>query len=185
MQQYIGPFLIDLQWHQLMNESPCQVYMDDALGGPFVEEYSGTATSFQKVGLATGYIYKTEAASTKKQLQHGPSFWDHFNDIWYMAENAMNFPKRNLDENKKHRVFPEKNNNLLLVSFGRSKPSLLKAKVLQLLVPQICSWQPGRWRKICCFFTPDPWWLMIQYDDGLVKNHQLRLGSFTNSQGGR
>lgn len=98
----------------------------------------------------------------------------------------MNFPKRNLDENnKKHRVFPEKNNNLLLVSFGRSKPSLLKAKVLQLLVPQICSWQPGRWRKICCFFTPDPWWLMIQYDDGLVKNHQLRLGSFTNSQGGR
>lgn len=122
----------------------------------------------------------------KKQLQYGPSFWDHFNDIWYMAENAMNFPKRNLDENnKKHRVFPEKNNNLLLVSFGRSKPSLLKAKVLQLLVPQICSWQPGRWRKICCFFTPDPWWLMIQYDDGLVKNHQLRLGSFTNSQGGR
>jgi len=37
-----------------------KVYMDDALGGPFVEEYSGTATSFQKVGLATGYIYKTE-----------------------------------------------------------------------------------------------------------------------------
>ena len=64
-QQYIGLFLIDLQWHQLMNESPCQVYMDDALGGPFVEEYSGTATSFQKVGLATGYIYKTEAASEK------------------------------------------------------------------------------------------------------------------------
>ena len=48
-----------------MNESPCQVYMDDALGGPFVEEYSGTVTSFQKVGLATGYIYKTEAASEK------------------------------------------------------------------------------------------------------------------------
>lgn len=39
-----------------------QVYMDDALGGALVEEYSGTATSFQKVGLATGYIYKTEAA---------------------------------------------------------------------------------------------------------------------------
>lgn len=38
-----------------------QVYMDDALGGALVEEYSGTATSFQKVGLATGYIYKTEA----------------------------------------------------------------------------------------------------------------------------
>lgn len=35
--------------------------MDDALGGALVEEYSGTATSFQKVGLATGYIYKTEA----------------------------------------------------------------------------------------------------------------------------
>ena len=38
-----------------------EVYMDDALGGALVEEYSGTATSFQKVGLATGYIYKTEA----------------------------------------------------------------------------------------------------------------------------
>ena len=37
-----------------------EVYMDDALGGALVEEYSGTATSFQKVGLATGYIYKTE-----------------------------------------------------------------------------------------------------------------------------
>eukprot|EP00435_Cladocopium_sp_Y103_P058368 s316_g20.t1 len=37
-----------------------KVYMDDALGGALVEEYSGTATSFQKVGLATGYIYKTE-----------------------------------------------------------------------------------------------------------------------------
>ena len=37
--------------------------MDDALGGALVEEYSGTATSFQKVGLATGYIYKTEAGA--------------------------------------------------------------------------------------------------------------------------
>ena len=55
-----------------MNESPCQVYMDDALGGPFVEEYSGTATSFQKVGLATGYIYKTEAASAEKTVTVGP-----------------------------------------------------------------------------------------------------------------
>ena len=35
--------------------------MDDALGGPLVEEYSGTATTFQKVGLATGYTYQTEA----------------------------------------------------------------------------------------------------------------------------
>ena len=47
-----------------MTSAPgAEVYMDDALGGALVEEYSGTATSFQKVGLATGYIYKTEAGA--------------------------------------------------------------------------------------------------------------------------
>ncbi|CAE7949925.1 Ttn, partial [Symbiodinium sp. KB8] len=37
-----------------------KVFMDDALGGPMVEEYSGTAQVFQKVGLASGYTYKAE-----------------------------------------------------------------------------------------------------------------------------
>jgi len=37
-----------------------KVYLDDALGGPLVEEYSGTATTFQKIGLATGYTYRSE-----------------------------------------------------------------------------------------------------------------------------
>ncbi|CAE6963948.1 Ttn [Symbiodinium natans] len=37
-----------------------KVLMDDALGGPMVEEYSGTALTFQKVGLATGYTYRAE-----------------------------------------------------------------------------------------------------------------------------
>ncbi|CAE8682339.1 unnamed protein product [Polarella glacialis] len=34
--------------------------MDDALGGPLQQIYSGTATTFTKVGLATGYTYRFE-----------------------------------------------------------------------------------------------------------------------------
>ncbi|CAE7771797.1 Ttn [Symbiodinium pilosum] len=37
-----------------------KVFMDDALGGAMVEEYSGTAQTFQKVGLASGYTYRAE-----------------------------------------------------------------------------------------------------------------------------
>eukprot|EP00930_Biecheleria_cincta_P038762 TRINITY_DN26639_c0_g1_i1.p1 TRINITY_DN26639_c0_g1~~TRINITY_DN26639_c0_g1_i1.p1 ORF type:complete len:4930 (+),score=584.21 TRINITY_DN26639_c0_g1_i1:1092-14792(+) len=37
-----------------------KVYMDDALGGPLVQVYSGTATMYQKVGMATGYTYRFE-----------------------------------------------------------------------------------------------------------------------------
>lgn len=120
--------------------------MDDALGGPFVEEYSGTATSFQKVGLATGYIYKTEAASTEKNsystdhnfeiisMTCGMFFFFSILEYTYIyiykAENAMNFPPK-----KTPRLFSGKTKPSLSVSSGRSKPSLLKAKVLQLLVP--------------------------------------------------
>lgn len=48
----------------------------------------------------------------------------------YKAENAMNFPPK-----KTPRLFSGKTKPSLSVSSGRSKPSLLKAKVLQLLVP--------------------------------------------------
>eukprot|EP00928_Gymnodinium_smaydae_P022346 TRINITY_DN18808_c0_g1_i1.p1 TRINITY_DN18808_c0_g1~~TRINITY_DN18808_c0_g1_i1.p1 ORF type:complete len:4341 (-),score=787.41 TRINITY_DN18808_c0_g1_i1:161-11695(-) len=36
------------------------VHMDDALGGPLELQYSGTAKSFSRVGLATGYTYRFE-----------------------------------------------------------------------------------------------------------------------------
>eukprot|EP00929_Paragymnodinium_shiwhaense_P071746 TRINITY_DN36441_c0_g3_i1.p1 TRINITY_DN36441_c0_g3~~TRINITY_DN36441_c0_g3_i1.p1 ORF type:complete len:6381 (-),score=1386.64 TRINITY_DN36441_c0_g3_i1:118-18219(-) len=49
------------------------VYMDDALGGPLEKVYEGSLASFSRVGLATGYTYRTEVRAITAKGEGKPA----------------------------------------------------------------------------------------------------------------